>query len=46
MPVIAPSDHRPVERPVMSSNVIGAGALDDNHGDAAPAAGHGEPAAE
>ena len=46
IPVIAPNDHRPVERPVMNSNVIRAGALDDNHGDAAPAAGHDEPAAE
>jgi hypothetical protein len=46
MPVIAPNDHRPVERPVMDPNVIGAGALDDNLGDAAPAAGPREPAAE
>ena len=45
--VIAPSDDRPVERPVMDSNVIEAGALDDSLGDsAAVAASHVESATE
>jgi len=45
--VIASIDDRPVERPVMDSNVIGAGTLDDEHGDAVTAAAlHVEPAAE
>jgi segregation and condensation protein B len=50
--VIASSDDRPVERPVMDSNVIGADTLDDGYGEAATAeaataeARHVEPAAE
>ena len=45
--VIASTDDRPVERPVMKSNVIDAGALDEGLGDAAAgAASHVEPATE
>jgi segregation and condensation protein B len=47
---VASSDERPVEPPAMDSHVIGAGALDDSHGDAVTAAAvstsHVEPAAE
>jgi segregation and condensation protein B len=46
-PIIASGDDRPVERPVMDSNVIEARALDDSLGDGATAAAsHVEPAAE